>query len=197
MKHLLALAMLPLLFAAPAASAPLDEVAATLAATRTMTADFVQTAPDGRQARGKMTLARPGKIRFDYDASQLLVVSDGRRLSMIDYKVGQVSQWPINTTPLAALLDPAKDLARVARVVGDTPAELRVEARDARHPEYGSITLNFARSGAGLALTGWTAVDAQQGRTEISLGNVRSNVAVGGASFTFRDPRARTPGRPG
>ena len=194
MKSLMTLALLG---AAPAAAAPLDEVAATLAATRTMTADFVQTAPDGRQARGRMILARPGRIRFDYDSSKLLVVADGRRLSMVDYGVGQVSQWPINATPLAALLDPAKDLGRVARIVGDTPAALQVEARDPKHPAYGAITLNFSRTATGLALTGWTARDAQQGSTEVVLSNVRSNVAVDLERFTFRDPRTRAPGRPG
>lgn len=185
--------------AAPVAAAPLDAVAATLRATRTMTADFTQTANDGRVARGKMWLARPGKIRFEYDKSKLLVVADGKRLSMIDYTVGQVSQWPLGATPLAALLDPEKDLARVAKVVGETPGALRVEARDAKHPEYGSIVMTFLkRSDApgGLALTGWTARDAQNNLTEVVLTNVRSNVAVGSASFGFRDPRLKVPGRP-
>ena len=183
--------------AAPLAAAPLDEVAAALAATRTMTADFVQIAPDGRRATGTMALARPGRIRFDYTASTLLIVADGRILSMIDYQVGQVSQWPIRATPLAALLDPAKDLARVARVVGDTPAGVRVEARDAKHPEYGALVLDFARTATGLALTGWLAKDAQNGLTTVTLSNVRANVAIPADRFAFRDPRVRTPGRPG
>lgn len=188
-----------LAFAAPAAAAPLDAVAATLRATRTMTADFTQTARNGQVARGRMVLAQPGKIRFDYQGSRLLVVADGRRLSMIDYSVGQVSQFPIRSTPLAALLDPRRDLARVARVVEETPTTLRVEARDPKHPEYGALTMNFSKRGdapGGLALTGWTARDAQNNLTEVALSNVRSNVAVGSANFSFRDPRLKTPGRP-
>ena len=187
------------LIAGPAAAAGLDTVAATLRATTTMTADFVQTAADGKIARGKMRLARPGKIRFDYDKSNLLIVADGQRLSMIDYSVGQISQWPVKSTPLAALLDPEKDLAKVARVVGETPGALRVEARDAKHPEYGAITMTFmkrADAPGGLALAGWTARDAQNNLTEVVLSNVRSNVAIPGGSFTFRDPRVKIPGRP-
>ena len=195
---ILGLALVPLL-AAPAAAAGLDTVAATLRATTTMTADFVQTAPDGKVARGRMVLARPGKIRFDYDKSDLLIVADGQRLSLIDYKVGQISQWPLKATPLAALLDPEKDLARVARVIGETPGALRVEARDAKHPEYGALIMTFlkrADAPGGLVLAGWTARDAQNGLTEVALSNVRSNVAVKGGSFTFRDPRVKIPGRP-
>jgi outer membrane lipoprotein-sorting protein len=180
-----------------AGAADLGDVAAALRATTTMTADFTQTAPDGPIARGRMVIARPGKIRFDYDSKKLLVVSDGSRLSMIDYDVAQVSQWPVKSTPLGVLLDPDKDLSRVAKVVGETPGALRIEARDAKHPEYGTITMTFLKRPGGLALTGWTALDAQNMRTEVVLSNVRSNVAVGGENFKFRDPRVRTPGRPG
>jgi outer membrane lipoprotein-sorting protein len=40
-----------------AGAAGLADVAATLRATSTMTADFTQTAPDGRIARGRMMIA--------------------------------------------------------------------------------------------------------------------------------------------
>lgn len=189
--------------AAPVAAAPaatLDEVAAALAATTSMTARFTQTAGDGRVATGRMQLLRPGRIRFDYDASKLLIVADGRALSMVDYKVGQVSQWPIRSSPLAALLDPAGDLSRVARLVDSPPGIVRVAARDPKHPEYGTLTMVFVRrtdAPGGLALAGWTALDAQNNRTEIVLSDVRSNVALARSVFTFRDPRTRIPGRPG
>lgn len=188
------------LVAAPAAAAPLDEVAAAMAATTSMSARFTQTAADGRVATGRMQLVRPGKIRFDYDQSKLLIVADGRALSMIDYKVGQVSQWPIRNSPLAALLDPAKDLARVARVVDAPASQVRVEARDPKRPDYGTLTMTFVRRGdapGGLALAGWTALDAQNNRTEIVLTGVRSNVAIPTSTFRFRDPRVRTSGRTG
>ena len=194
LRHLVPL--LAVVIAAPAAATTLDAVSATLRATQSMTADFVQTASDGRIARGHMQIVRPGKIRFDYDGGKLLIVADGRKLSMVDYGVGQVSQWPVKSSPLAALLDPDKDLSKVAKVVGETAAALRVEARDPRHPEFGTIVMAFAKAPAGLALTGWTARDAQNNLTEVTLSNVRLNVAVAADSFAFRDPRQKTPGRP-
>ena len=192
--------LLVALVAAPATAAPLDEVAAALAATTSMTARFTQTAADGRVATGRMQLLRPGRIRFDYDKSKLLIVADGRALSMIDYKVGQVSQWPVRNSPLAALLDPAKDLARVARVVESPPGQVRVAARDPKRPDYGTLTMTFLRRAdapGGLALAGWTALDAQNNRTEVVLSDVRSNVAVPASAFKFRDPRLKIPGRVG
>lgn len=183
--------------AAPLAAAPLDEVNAALKATATMTADFTQTAADGKVERGKLVLQRPGRIRFQYDRAPLLVVADGKRLTFVDYEVAQVSQWPIRSTPLGVLLDAQADLSRFAKLVGSEGRGVLVEARDPKHPEYGAITLNFARDAAapgGLALLGWVSLDAQNNRTEIRLINTRYNVGVAKTSFTFRDPRNQ--GRP-
>ncbi len=109
-----------------------------------------------------------------------------------------MSQWPIKSTPLGVLLDGDADLARFAHVSGVMANGVLVEARDANHPEYGAITLNFARDAAapgGLTLIGWTSLDAQNNRTEVALTGVRYNVAVPGSSFGFRDPRSK--GLPG
>ncbi len=190
------IAMLPSV--ALAAPATIDDVRAALKATTTMTAGFTQTAANGGVLKGKLTLARPGKVRFEYDKAPLLVVADGKRLSVVDYEVAQVSQWPIKSTPLGVLLDGDADLARFARVAGQIDNGVLVEAKDPRHPEYGAITLVLIRDAAapgGLALTGWTALDAQNNRTEIALSDIRYNVGVGQASFGFRDPRAH--GLPG
>jgi len=182
------------LAAAPAAAAPLDEVAAALRATTTMTADFTQTAGNGTVSTGKLLLARPGKIRFSYDKLPLLIVADGKRLVFVDYAVSQVSEWPIGSTPLGILLNPDADLSRVAQVTGISNGAPQVTARDPKHPEYGVLSLAFSRDAAapgGLALTGWTATDAQNNVTEIRLINAHYNVRVASGSFSFRDPRTK------
>lgn len=188
-----------MIVAAPVSATTLDEVAASLKATTTMTASFAQTAADGTVARGQLTLSRPGKIRFQYDKAKLLIVADGKQLYFIDYEVGQVSQWPVRSTPLGILLDGQADLARFAKVVGSEGSGVLVEARDPKHPDYGTITLNFVRdpaAPAGLSLIGWIALDAQNNRTEVRLSGTKYNVPVDAANFKFRDPRPkRTPGK--
>ena len=201
MRALLLPIVAGLAFAQPAHAA-LSEVSAHLKAAATMTADFTQTGANGSVSRGKLTLARPGKARFQYEPSvPLLVVADGRTLTMIDYEVAQVSKWPIRGTPLAALLDTTLDLASVAREL--TPADggvagfVTVAARDRKHPEYGAITLYFSRdrnAPGGLALSGWRALDAQGSTTQVQLSNVRYNIAIDKNAFSYRDPRLR--GRP-
>lgn len=191
MKHaLLALALI----AAPAAAAPvtLADVSRSLTATTSMTATFTQTAGDGRSLTGKMALARPGKVRFEYDKAKILLVGDGNRLSFIDYSVRQVSQWPVKSTPLGILLSSAPDLTGVATIIGGNDEMVIVEARDAKRPEFGTLAIRFVRQASapgGLALAGWTAKDAQGGTSEIVLENVRYNADLKKTNWTFRDPR--------
>lgn len=191
-------------FAAPppaeAAAGDLDKAVAALRGISTMTASFVQTDRTGQAVRGTMTLKRPGKIRFAYEKGvPMLVVSDGKSMYLVDYEVRQVQRWPISNSPLGALLDPSRDVKKYGRLVStDHPDVVSVEVRDPRHPEYGVITLIFARDGSapgGLELTHWVALDSQNNRTTVRLSGHRYGVAVADSAFTFKDPR-KTSRRP-
>ena len=186
------------LMAAAPASVSLSDVQAHLNAVSSMTADFTQTDRSGRTVTGTLSLKRPGKIRFEYQKDvPLLIVGDGKALTFIDYSVRQVQRWPIGNTPLSFLLNPNRDLSRVAKILPSTrPRILLVEARDPRHPEYGVITLAFTReeaAPAGLMLEGWTALDSQSNRTTIRLSNQRFNVDISDKAFSWRDPRPKGP----
>jgi outer membrane lipoprotein-sorting protein len=177
---------------------PLAQVSAHLRAVNTMTASFTQADRYGKTVTGTLTLKRPGKIRFQYQKGYpLLIVGDGKALTLIDYEVRQVSRWPIGNSPLSVLLDASKDLAKVARVVPDAdPRVILVEARDARHPEFGTITVAFAKvasAPAGLMLQGWSTIDAQNNRSTVKLADQRFNVAVDDAAFRWTDPRRKGP----
>jgi len=79
---------------AQTSAADLDRAVRALRGISTLRADFSQTDRQGNVARGVMTLKRPGKIRFDYGKnSDLLVVSNGRSLYLVDYEVNQVQRW--------------------------------------------------------------------------------------------------------
>jgi outer membrane lipoprotein-sorting protein len=174
-------------------AAPLSQVQSHLKTVNTMTANFTQTDRRGQTLNGTLTMKRPGKVRFEYGkGTPMLIVSDGRRLNMIDYQVRQVESWPIGNSPLSVLLNPNQNLSGIARVTENNNQVLLVEARDPKKPEFGRITLAFAKvpsAPAGLMLTGWTTVDAQNNRTTIKLSNQRFNVSVADSAFNWTDPR--------
>ena len=192
----LALMAAPLALAAPvAAQAPqtgLAQVQTHLRAVETMTANFTQTDRRGRTLSGTLIVKRPGRIRFDYQGANMLIVGDGRALTFVDYDVRQVQRWPINDSPLSVLLNPAQDLSRFGRIIRDDAQVLMLEARDRRRREFGTITLAFARvpsAPGGLILQGWNMVDAQNNRTAVRLSGQRFNQPVADSAFTWSDPR--------
>lgn len=177
-----------------AQSADLASVSAHLKAVSTMTASFAQTDRAGKTLTGTLSIKRPGKIAFRYQKGvPLLIVSDGRALTFVDYSVRQVQQWPVRNSPLGALLDPNRDLSRFGKIrPSNDPRVLLAEVRDPKRPEYGTITLAFVRqpsAPAGLILQGWVALDSQGNRTSIRLTDQRYNVAVSDEAFKWRDPR--------
>jgi outer membrane lipoprotein-sorting protein len=179
----------------------LDQVVAALRGISTMKADFVQTDRNGESISGTVTLKNPGRIRFEYEPSaKMLVVSNGSRLTLVDYEVNQVQSWPIGNSPLGALLDPKRDVTRYGKLMPTSnPNVLSVEVKDAQKPEYGVFTMIFVRNPSapgGLELASWVALDAQNKRTTVRLSNQRYGMSVPDSTFTYRDPR-RTSRRPG
>ena len=177
-----------------ATAGTLDDAVAALRGISTMRASFNQTDRNGQSVNGTMTLKRPGKIRFEYAKGvPLLIVSNGKSLTMIDYEVNQVQRWPISNSPLGALLDPNRDVKKYGKLRNTgNPDVLSVEVRDPNKPEYGMITLIFVRNGkapGGWELTNWVALDAQNNRTTVRLANQRYGVSVSNSTFTYKDPR--------
>lgn len=184
---------------ASAATGGLAQVQAHLRAVTTMTASFTQTDRTGRTLTGTLTLKQPGKIRFQYQKGvPLLIVGDGKALTMIDYQVAQVSRWPVGNSPLSLLLDPSRDISRYAHLVPDAPeGRVVIEGRDPKHPEFGTITIGFTEmpgAPGGLALAGWQVLDAQGNRTTTVLSDQRFGAPVSDQTFLWRDPRPQTRG---
>jgi len=182
--------------AVPAAAADSPDMAklkAHLGSVQTMTANFVQTDARGRAAAGTLQLKKPGKVRFQYGSNDLVLVANGKTLTMVDYQVGQKSSWPLNRTPLGVLLSGSPDLKGRAQIIpSNDPRVVSVRARDPS--QYGSLTLVFTRTSAapgGLQLYGWTAIDAQNRRTTVKLSNVRYNVGVPESAFSYAEPKKK------
>jgi outer membrane lipoprotein-sorting protein len=187
----IALVAVPASAAAP--SPDLAKLKAHLSSVQTMTANFTQTDAKGRTDSGTLQMKRPGRIRFEYSGGDVLLVADGKRLSFIDYSVGQKSSWPLSRTPLGPLLSASPDFNGKAEILPSNDNRV-VVARAKSAGQYGQLTLAFLRNAAapgGLQLYGWTAVDPQNHRTTVKLSNVRFNVAVPESAFTYAEPKKK------
>jgi outer membrane lipoprotein-sorting protein len=163
--------------AAPA-PIPADEAVqranAWLDATRVMSADFVQMGPNGHRSEGQLSLARPGRMRFEFtDPPRLEVVADGRSVAIVDKKLNTQDEYFIGQTPLKFLLSDHIDLARDTHVlsVSQEGNTVTIEIED-RAAFGGTAHLALVFDASTFALKQWTLIDAQGFQTVVTLFNV-------------------------
>jgi len=79
-RALAPVAIVALAVPAEAQQSDIAKVEAHLSAVQSMTANFTQTDSRNRVARGTLQLKRPGRIRFQYDGNDLVLVVAGHVL---------------------------------------------------------------------------------------------------------------------
>ena len=151
----------------------LSEVSRKLSGVSTMNGEFVQFDPNGEQRQGKFYIARPGRVRFQYDPpATVSVIADGKSVLVFDKKLQTYDIWPLSQTPLRLLLDPNLDLSTSDRVtsVSVAPDLIEVELQDETRFSAGTLNLVFDR--ASSELRQWTVTDQQGLQTLVTLYNV-------------------------
>jgi outer membrane lipoprotein-sorting protein len=164
--------------AAPAAPLSAAEAVARadawLDAARFMTADFVQIGPDGRRSEGQLSVARPGRMLFQYtNPARFEIVADGRSVAVIDHKLNTQDEYFIAQTPLKFLLSDHIDIARDTRVlsVAQEGDAVTIEIED-RATLGGTAHLSLIFDASTFALRQWTVIDAQGFQTVVTLFNL-------------------------
>lgn len=198
MKKLLALAALTLclLLPQPTGAAPLSaedkqalkRIEAYFNGLTTLQARFLQVSSQGATAQGILSLKRPGRMRFEYDApSPVLLVSDGTWLIFQDNELQQTTHVPLGSTPLAVLVEDPVDLTTNLEVldVRRDPGVIRLLMRMRDDPEAGFIQMVF--SDAPLELRQWTITDAQGIEVKVALLETRKGMDLQNELFRPRD----------
>lgn len=131
---------------------------------------FVQTDARGSQTQGTLYLQRPGRARFEYEApSSLLVVSDGKVVSVADKRLKTVNRYWLSQTPLKLFLADEIRLDRGVHVSQVTKLSdgFQITAQDKAGKTKGQIVLTFSDSP--MQLLGWTVTDARNAPTRVRL----------------------------
>jgi outer membrane lipoprotein-sorting protein len=151
----------------------LNAISAYLNSLQTATTDFTQVNDDGSLSTGRLFIKRPGRMRFEYNPpEELLVMAGGGQVGIFDGKsnVSKAERYPLARTPLNLILERNVDLARRNMVVGhdfDGTATV-VTAQDPENPEYGTIQLKFTADP--IELRQWIIRDGQGATTTVILG---------------------------
>jgi len=167
-----------------------DQAAAYLQGLTTARGRFTQRSPRGAESAGTLYLSRPGKARFEYDPpAALLVVADGRNVSVFDRRLKSFERYPLGATPLALFLSRRVRLDNEVMVTRVTRADdsFTITVKDARKQADGSLTMTFAN--VPIQLLGWTVVDAQGQQTQVRLEGLTPVGTLEPALFVLNQPQ--------
>lgn len=174
----------------PADQADVARVEAYLNSVRSLTARFLQVAPDGGLSRGQAWLVRPGRMRFQYDPPAPFLLVGGHGLLVFhDSQLKQTSNIPLDSTPLGLLLQDNLRLSGEITIVSflRQPGQLQIGVVRTKSPQDGVLTLIF--SDPPLQLRQWTVLDAQRHETRVTLSDIKLGGSYPSNLFEFVDPK--------
>lgn len=166
----------------------------------TLSATFVQTNMGNQVVTGKFQVARPGKMRLDYDKPEhLVVVADGTWLKYHDTELDEITHVPLSKTPAEILLREKVKFDERTKVqkVENFHNEIHVTLVKASEPDAGSITLMFDKKP--LCLKRWRVTDAQKNVTWVNLTDIKTGERIDMKKFKIlprhirRDLEAKYP----
>ncbi len=150
--------------------------------------DFAQINDDGTLSTGTLYIWRPGRMRFEYDAPEdLLVMAGGGQVAIFDGKsnLSGAERYPLRRTPLNLILERDIDLGSRDMVIDhdfDGTATI-VTAQDPEHPEYGHLQLKFTDNP--VELRQWVVFDGQGAQTTVVLGQLELPSELPGSLFSI------------
>jgi outer membrane lipoprotein-sorting protein len=174
----------------PQDAADLRRISAYLDGIHTMTARFHQRSSGAGGASGSLWLARPGRMRFEYDPpSPILLIADRFYVYYVDKQLAEMSKVGLKSTPAWFLLrDPITFDDLVVTRLERGANSLAITVVDPAEPDKGSLTMLFTSQPP--TLRQWTIVDQQRKTTTVSLSDVQLGVALDPELFVYRDPFA-------
>ncbi|MCK0197848.1 outer membrane lipoprotein carrier protein LolA [Ancylobacter sp. 6x-1] len=167
------------LAAAPGKMAPaaiVDRINRYFNSFRFMSGNFVQVDPDGTRKRGTFYILKPGRVLFEYaPPSQIVLVADGRSVSIRDKRLKTQDISQLSQTPLRFLLAENIDLARNANVTGvyQDDVFLTVVLQE-NQPMVGTYKLMIMFDAKTTQLRQWTVTDPQGYDTTVAVSHLNT-----------------------
>jgi outer membrane lipoprotein-sorting protein len=149
----------------------IDKVNNYLSSVQTLEGKFVQIGPDGGRTTGDFYLAKPGKVRFEYDdPSPIELIADGQSVVVRDRRLATQDVYPLSQTPLRFLLadkvDLMKDTSLVAVYADDVFVTVVVEEKNTL---VGTSRLMIMFDAKNMQLKQWTVTDPQGYDTTVAI----------------------------
>lgn len=153
----------------------LQKINAFMNSYQSLKSDFTQISSKGQTAQGTLLISKPGKLRFEYaPPNPMLIVSDGKWLTIKNRVKEKGDQFPLSATPLRLVVSPQVDLAAETDVIGFESKDgiTSISLADRKSSLGGYIVLVFDEQRNQLQQ--WIIVDGKDRRTTVQLANIET-----------------------
>lgn len=154
---------------------------------KTLKSDFTQISMDGSVSYGKIFMKRPNKFKIIFNPPQNeLIISDGRKIALINKKIKTISLYGMDQIPFSFLLSKTFDYDnfKMSKIMSkNNILSFKISEPDSKK----KIRLIFENRPFGLKK--WEVTDEQGNLTQVSLNNLSINENIEKNTFVITDPR--------
>ena len=160
-----------------------------LSEIKSFDSNFIQINSNGDNLSGNIKLSKPNLLRIEYNPpTNRLIISDGKKLAIINKKQKTINFYNINQLPVKILLDDKfkinnQKITKFEKKEGIILVELTVMDES----NISNVELIFESSP--LNLKKWIIRDFQGYQTEMYLTNTRINDKIDRKNYIIEDPR--------
>ncbi|WP_370931412.1 outer membrane lipoprotein carrier protein LolA [Bartonella sp. DGB1] len=162
----------------------INQISKKFSETKTMTGKFVQFNADGSKNKGIFYLKRPGLSLFSYEDVPFKMLSDGNIVYTHNEQLDSWTQHDLSKTPLALITKNNVDFLNsgVEKLVYEGDYIILLSTLQSF---LGDSSIQLAFNKNSLQLTQWTLVDPNSNTTIMVLYDVKKNINIPQAIFTF------------
>ena len=148
-----------------------DKIINYLSSFNTLKSNFIQVNSNGDILTGKVALIRPGKFRVEYNEISVLIISDGRKVAVINKDIKNISFYSLKDLPASMILFKDISLNNI-HLLKSKNLENRIEItfRTNKKKEDEKIHITFEKQP--LIMKKWEIDRLDNNRTEIMFNNL-------------------------
>ena len=148
-----------------------DKIINYLSSFNTLKSNFIQVNSNGDILTGKVVLMRPGKFRVEYNEISVLIISDGRKVAVINKDIKNISFYSLKDLPASMILFKDISLNNI-HLTKSKNLENRIEITFRTNKKKDDEKINITFEKQPLIMKKWEIDRLDNNKTEIMFDNL-------------------------
>ncbi|MFL2649875.1 MAG: LolA family protein [Alphaproteobacteria bacterium] len=148
-----------------------DKIINYLSSFDTLKSNFIQVNSNGDILTGKVALIRPGKFRVEYNEISVLIISDGRKVAVINRDIKNISFYSLKDLPASMILFKDISLNNI-HLLKSKNLENRIEITFSTNKKKDDEKIHITFEKQPLIMKKWEINRLDNNKTEIMFNNL-------------------------